>query len=59
MICPFLLFLHFAVSSPGVRLSVVGFYSSISVFLGKYVVVFYWFFVFYKLLIFSYLLQVV
>ncbi len=33
-------FLHFAVSSPGVRLSVVGFCSSILVFLG-YILVLY------------------
>ncbi len=58
MICPFLHFLHFAVSSPGVRLSVVGFCSSISVFLG-YILALYAVFICYELLILSYLLQMV
>ncbi len=53
-------FLQFAVSSLGGRISVVGLnFSVISIFFGKYVVVVFRFFVFYKLLIFSYLLQVV
>jgi hypothetical protein len=53
-------FLQFAVSSLGGRISVVGLsFSVISISFGKYVVVVFRFFVFYKLLIFPYLLQVV
>jgi hypothetical protein len=59
VVCLSFHFLQFAVSSPGVRLSVVGFCSSISICS-------FWLysgticgFVFYKLLIFSYLLQMV
>ncbi len=58
VVCLSFHFLQFAVSSPSVGLSVVGFFPSISIFL--------WLcsgticgFVFYKLLIFSYLLQMV
>ncbi len=61
MFCLFLLFLHFAVSSFGVWMSVVGFcvlYNSM--FFGRFVVFFFFRgFVFCKLLMFLNLLQVV
>ncbi len=40
VVCLSFYFLQFAVSSPGVRLSLVGFCSSISVFLGYVLVLF-------------------
>jgi hypothetical protein len=51
-------FLQFAVSSLGVRLSAVGLRSFISIFFG-YILVLFRGFVFYKLLIFPYSLQMV